>query len=181
MNKARIALLVSFITVFALVVYFTFFFKKTCGPVEDYVATRDRGAVIELFKANWYWLIASSDFSTEFMLDHKAPDKNPRYIGSLRFKVLRVDNQLVGFTASYMKKKGLGRILFLVIDERYRGKGYADILMKCTMDDLITLGSRRIILLTRESNVKAQSVYRRLGFQQYKYDPQGFVHFEYFS
>src|SRR5687767_7028066 len=93
--------------------YFSFFKNKTCGLVEDYVAPRDRQDVINLFKENWYWLIASNDFSTEFMLDRRAPDKNPRYLGSMHFKVLRIDTELAGFTASYMKKKDLGRILFL--------------------------------------------------------------------
>jgi len=179
-NLVIILALVFVIAGTAISVYYFSFKNKTCGLVEDYIAQRDRQDVINLFKENWYWLIASHDFSTEFMLDKRAPDKNPRYLGSMYFKVLRIDNQLAGFTASYIKKKDVGRILFLVINEKFRGKGYADLMMKCAIDHLVSLGSKRIILLTREQNIKAQKVYLRLGFTQYKYDPQGFVHYELF-
>lgn len=181
-NKYKMIIL-SFLILISVgisVYYFSFFKNKTCGLVEDYIPSRDRQDVINLFKENWYWLIASNDFSTEFMLDKRAPDKNPRYLGSMYFKVLRIDNQLAGFTASYMKKNDLGRVLFLVINEKFRGKGYADVMMKCAIDHLVSLGAKRVILLTREQNIKAQKVYLRLGFTQYKYDPQGFVHYEFF-
>lgn len=149
------------------------------GPIYQYSASRDRQGIIDLFKQNWYWLTATKDFSTEFMLDNRAPDKNIIYSGHLQMRVLRENNTLVGFVAYYMKTKDLGWLLFLVIDEAYRGQRKAETLATYAIDQMRLQGAKKVRLVTRTDNVSAQRVYRRLGFTQYKLDPTGFVYFEY--
>ena len=163
--------------------YFLFvqYKKDHSSLVETYQDSRDRRDVIGLFFSNWDWLVAGRPYSqgyVEDMLDKRTPMKNPFYIGALRFRVLRIDNMVVGFTAYYMKEKNIGWLLFLVIDERYRGKGYADLMTNDAIAELQKMGATKVRLLTRSTNVKAQHVYRRLGFHEYAYDPDGFVYFE---
>jgi ribosomal protein S18 acetylase RimI-like enzyme len=182
-NKKSIITLVIFvltlIAIGGLAYRFGLHRQITQNVVLDYLPARDREQIVQLFKNNWYWLIASHDFSVEFMLDHRAPDRNPLYTGSMKFNLIRVGNDLAGFIAYYMKASDIGWILFLVVDEKYRGKGYSDYLMHHAIDALKGFGAKKVRLLTRIQNIKAQKVYRRLGFTEYKYDPTGFLYFEY--
>lgn len=149
--------------------------------IQHYKDSRDRHDVIELFRKDWDWLVAGRSYSqgyVEDMLDKRTPRQNLLHIGALRFRVLRIDNKVVGFTAFYMKEKHLGWLLFLVIDAQYRSKGYADLMTKDAITELQKMGATKVQLLTRSTNVKAQRVYRRLGFEEYAYDPNGFVYFE---
>jgi len=75
------------------------------GPIYDFDPVRDTQEILSIFENNWHWLISSEDYSPEFMLKHRAPSKDPLYVGSLHIKVLREQNKLAGFTAYYMKKK----------------------------------------------------------------------------
>ena len=175
-----------FFTLLTVIIFGGYFlcirYKKSEGSlIETYQDSRDRRDVIGLFFSNWDWLVAGRPYSqgyVEDMLDKRTPMKNPLYIGALRFRVLRIDNMVAGFTAYYMREKHLGWLLFLVIDERYRGKGYADLMTKDAIAELQKMGASKVRLLTRSTNVKAQHVYRRLGFHEYAYDPDGFVYFE---
>jgi len=83
------------------------------GPIYDFNPARDTQEILAIFEHNWHWLISSEDYSPEFMLKHRAPSKDPLYIGSLHIKVLREQNKLAGFTAYYMKKKrGMKKLLY---------------------------------------------------------------------
>lgn len=143
---------------------------------------RDLKDIHNIFKNNWYWLIAS--FPTyepqyvDYMFKNKAAGLDPRHVGSLNIKVLRDGSELVGFVAYYMENWYEGRILFLAVNEKFRGKGYAEQLMKDAFGELKTLGATKLVLLTRVDNVRAQKIYNRLGFKEIKRDKEGFVHFE---
>jgi len=181
--SARHFIVFTLLTIMIVSGYFLFlrYKKGSDSLIETYQDHRDRHDVIKLFKSNWDWLVAGRPYSqgyVEDMLDKRTPMKNPLYIGALRFRVLRIDDMVIGFTAYYMEKKNVGRLLFLVLDERYRGKGYADLMTKDAISELQTTGATRVWLLTRSTNVKAQHLYRRVGFHEYAYDPDGFVYFE---
>jgi ribosomal protein S18 acetylase RimI-like enzyme len=183
MKKNRIIIFLATIFLFSAVFgWWVYKTQKSSGPtISEYQDSRDRVDVIEIFRQNWWWLIAGKDFSQKYvedMLDKRTPKNNPRLIGSLQFRVLRIGNNLAAFSAFYMEKKDTGRLLFLVTDENHRKKGYAELLAKETLNIMKKMGAKRIWLLTRANNERAQQLYRKLGFQEFYYDPDGFVHFE---
>jgi len=147
------------------------------AQILEYEPARDRQDIINLMKKNWYWLISSPDYSAEYMLDNQIPShREPRYKGALRIKVLRDDKNLLGFTAYYKLNFYEGRVLFLAVDETQRGKGYGEKLMRHALSELKKLGSYKICLDTRVDNLKAQSLYKRIGFIEESRD-DAFVHF----
>ena len=149
--------------------------------IKAYDQTRDLPAILEIFQKDWYWLIASKpEYSQEFveyMFKNSTPNKDPRYMGKLITKVLYENDQLVGFTSYYMKNFFIGIILFVVVKPEFRGKGYAQQLMKSAIEDLKQQGASLITLVTRTTNESAQKLYKRLGFTA-SYDQDGFVYFE---
>jgi len=149
------------------------------GPIYDFDPVRDTQEILAIFEHNWYWLISSEDYSPEFMLTHRAPSKDPLYVGSLHIKVLREQDKLVGFAAYYMKKKRLGQLLFLAVSQEFRGKGYAEQLVRYTLKDLANMGATHAQLVTRSTNFPARKLYNKIGFYEVKHHEDGFVYFEY--
>lgn len=156
--------------------------QKQDQLISFYNDARDNKEIHQIFKENWYWLIAS--FPTyepdyvNYMFKGKNAGLDPRFAGLLNTKVLRENNQLVGFVAYYMENWYEGRILFLAVREMFRGKGYAEKLLESAVEDLKTRGATKVVLLTRQSNLRAQKVYKRAGFAEISHDDEGFVHFE---
>ncbi|HRN78239.1 MAG TPA: GNAT family N-acetyltransferase [Candidatus Dependentiae bacterium] len=153
------------------------------GPFYTYDEARDLESILKLFQENWYWLIASRpDYSreyAEYFFKYRAPTRNPLHAGILQIKVLRVDNQLAGFTAYYKENPQVGILLFLAVDPIFRGKGYGEQLARFAVNDLIAQGAKKIQLVTRTVNFAAQKIYKRLGFQEVYRDDEGYVYFEY--
>jgi len=150
------------------------------GPIYEFDEVRDTQKILQIFDDDWYWLIESEDYSPEFMLKHRAPNKDPMYVGSLHIKVLREKNKLAGFTAYYLKKKGLYQVLFLAVNKNYRGKGYGEQLLRYALQDTKRLGAKKVRLVTRSANFPAQRLYKRVGFEQVDVREDGkFIYFEY--
>ena len=149
------------------------------GPIYEYQANRDTQDILSLFKSDWYWLVADDEYSPEFMLKYRAPRQDRMYEGRLRIKVLREGDQFIGFSAYYMKTKTIGFINFIAIKPAFRGKRYADILMRDALDGLINMGATEIQLVTRPTNINAQKVYRRFNFEE-TYNDGEFVYFTYY-
>ena len=147
--------------------------------IYDFDPVRDTQEILEIFKHNLYWLVSSEDYSPEFMLKHRTPNKNPLYVGSLHIKVLREQNKLAGFTAYYMEKKKLGKLLFLAVSQEFRGKGYGEQLVRYVLKDLENRGAHHVRLVTRTTNFPAIRLYKRIGFHEVERHEDGFVYFEY--
>jgi ribosomal protein S18 acetylase RimI-like enzyme len=141
---------------------------------------RDASFILDIFKHDWHWLVSeySTDFSPEYMLAHRASSKNPEHLGNLTIKVLYAKQEPLGFTAYYKKKFYEGFVLFLAIRHEFRSKGYAKILLRHAMDDLIAQGCTKIRLVTRTTNYPAMKVYRNAGFVETSRE-DGFIYFEY--
>lgn len=141
---------------------------------------RDTQQIINLFHKNWYWLLASDNFSPEFALKYLAPTHERSYLGTLKIAVLRQGDQLIGFVAYYLESSTEGRLLFLAVDSRFRRYKYGERLLRYGLQQLSFLGAKKIFLVTRTNNIPAQALYNRVGFYEVARDkPEGFVHFEY--
>jgi ribosomal protein S18 acetylase RimI-like enzyme len=153
------------------------------ASIYEYNESRDLESILKLFQDNWYWLIASlPEYSrdyAEYFFKYRSPNKNPLYAGRLHIKILRKNNEFIGFTAYYKQNPQVGILLFLAVDSAFRGKGYGDQLARYAVDDLIRLGVKRVQLVTRTVNFAAQKIYKRLGFKEMYRDDEGYVYFEY--
>ncbi len=150
--------------------------------IYPYDAARDEADVHQLIKDNWYWLIATPDYyfkdKIDFILHNMAPSMyEPRYFGKLHIKVMRKEGSLIGFVAYYKKSFYVGQVLFLCVDEKYRGKRYAETLLNTALEALKNEGCQIARLPTRATNFKAQAVYTRNGFTEYDRD-EGYVYYE---
>ena len=152
--------------------------QQTPDSIIPFQDDRDTTEILDIFEKDRYWLVSSEDYSPEFMLKNRAPNKHDsRYFGKLIIKVLRENDQFIGFTAYYMKNFCTGILLFVAVKPELRGKGYAQQLMKHAINDLKRQGASIITLVTRTTNESAQKLYKRLGFTV-SYEEDGYVYFE---
>ncbi len=133
-------------------------------PIYDFEFARDTEPILAMFKEDWYWLDASHEnYAPEYILyklKNRTPHINPLYTGSMRIKVLREQDQLVGFITYHKEGADSGRILYLGVKAAMRGKRYGELLARYAIDDLISMGSKKIRLVTRTDNLADRSSIR---------------------
>ncbi len=142
---------------------------------------RDTEPILAIFAADSYWLDAGYDETQDKyrrMLKYGYVNDNPMYPNRLKFKVLRDNDELIGFTAYYKTAPTVGKILFVAVRGDKRGKRYGQVLMNTAITELKKMGAKRIELVTRVSNTAAQKLYTRMGFKETARDDQ-YVSFGY--
>jgi ribosomal protein S18 acetylase RimI-like enzyme len=149
--------------------------------IADYNPATDKAPILAIFDKDWYWLVASprEEYSVEFMLDYRAPDPNPLYLGAMRIKVLREGNAFVGFVAYYIERVGVGKVLFLAVNDEFRGKRYGQKLLEYAIGDFASMGIKKVVLVTRIANTMSRPLYERIGFYEVRRDDEGFIYYEY--
>lgn len=158
---------------------FYYYWVTTHPFIYTFNQKRDTQPILEIFKQNWNWLVSSDDYDPAFTLKYLAPNNNRRYLGKLNINVLRQGNDLIGFVAYYMKSQDLGFLLFLAVDNRFRRQKYGELLLRYGLQQLTHLGAKKIRLVTRITNIPAQTLYKRVGFYEFSREPEGFIYFEY--
>ena len=153
--------------------------KTDKGKIYDFNPITDMQPVISIFNQNFDWLTANKNCSPTFLFKNRTYDNNPMHFGSLHIKVLREKDHVAGFTAYYMETQKQGRVLFVAVGHKFRGKGYGKILTQHAMDELRTMGAKHFALWTRTDNFPAQKIYKELGFVEVFDSGDGFVWFEY--
>ncbi|HLE76268.1 MAG TPA: GNAT family N-acetyltransferase [Candidatus Babeliales bacterium] len=158
-----------------------FFFVRQAGPqILEFDIARDGKGIMAIFDRDWDWLIPGSrdTFSPELMMAYRAPQQNPLYAGRLKIKVMRDGDALIGFVAWYMKSPEVGFLNFLDINPEYRGKGYAEKLLRYGMDQMFKAGAKKLEMVTWPHNVRSRALYDRVGWKVKRIDGQ--VHYEYY-
>lgn len=135
------------------------------GPIYDYNEVRDKADIKQMFEDEKWWLLMG-DYDVDFMLDYKAPHQDPLYVGSLHVKVLRENNQFIGFACYYKKTIAEGALLFLAIKKEFRKRGYACKLAQYVINDFAKMGIPKVTLVTRIQNIAGQATYNKLGFTE---------------
>lgn len=148
--------------------------------ISSYTAKRDRASLIKLFSDNWYTMTVR-EFNPEkhvtMWFDNADPNEWEKHLaGTMRNDVLWDNDQLVGVTSYYKQNFYQAKILFLLVDDTMRGKGYGKALIKHAIAQLKDMGIRKIILSTRVDNERAQRFYTNLGFVEEGRD-NGFVNY----
>lgn len=155
--------------------------SQSATGIYEFDSDRDTKQILEIFNKNWHWLIANEDTSPTFLFKYRTPNANPLLFGKMHIKVLRENGVLAGFISYYVDGPGDWQLLFMAVDNTFRGKGYGKKLVEYALSDMIAQGAERIWLVTRLSNTPAQRIYEAVGFKEYEYTESGYVYFEYIS
>jgi len=163
--KYGLIILFTLLTILGTIVLYQKIYYE--NSIQNYKPSRDRQFILDLFKKNWYWLTANDQLSPENVLDTSSlvyPDGSRK--ADLTIKVYLENNNPIGFIAYYKKRLYQGIIQFIAVDDKYRGKGYAQKLLNYAIDDLRHRGCINIKLLTRMSNHPARATYTKVGFKK---------------
>ena len=147
--------------------------------IENFNPKRDTKPILEIFDKNWYWLIESTreEYSPEFMLEHRTPDRNPKNFGKMKIKILRDRGKLAGFITYYKLSVFRGKLLFVGVSSQFRGKGYGTKLVNYAVNDMFNnMGCSIVELITRTDNVRSRGLYKKLGFSETPLE-KGFVQY----
>lgn len=168
-EKSYLFKLLAVVAVFAILTTgLVYKFYKEKSPITDFVYSRDAESILKIFDKDWYWLVLSSrdEYSPDFTLKNKTPDKDAANFGTLNIKVMREKDKLAGFTAYFKQKFYEGYILYVSVDSDFRGKGYGEKLTKYAVNALFEDGCSVVKLVTRVDNVRSRALYKKLGFQE---------------
>ncbi len=144
------------------------------SDISNYSADRDKAFIKDQFNKNWYMMTPDPTMDVDFLLDNKVPSKHQlQYMGKMDSKMLYDTNEPVGFISYYMATKYQGHIQFLIISEKYRGKRYGERLLKYALEDLKHQGAKTVKIYTRNENLSAQKLYKRVGFVESERVTQG--------
>ena len=171
MNSSKIYRFITIFLVLAFIVGGMYYWslQTNIGPIYTYDSQKDRAALIEIYKQNWFWLTtnpneADAIKSFEHNLDTLSSTYSPFDQSNLIIKVYRDAEGTKGFVAYHRDGWLAARILYLAINEKYRRRGYAELLMKYAIEDIKKQGYTRIDIFTRVVNERAQNLYKKFGF-----------------
>lgn len=128
---------------------------------------RDANAIEALFHKgdNFYWMVAGNpNYSVKFMLEHATTSQYEKR-HDLILKSAFLNDTLVGFLAYFKISQHVWRILYVIVDQDFRGQGIAKKILKYGVDACVKQGALKVILFTRSNNFKAQSMYKNFGFK----------------
>lgn len=179
-NAKKNSLFSTFFALFFASITLTACWPETGPQFSTFDMNRDSKQIIALFEKEWDWLIPGdrTTYSPEIMLAYRAPHGDPMYAGRMNISVLRERDQLIGFVAWYLKSPTLAFLNFVVVDPAFRGKRYAEKLVRHAMEAMVQKGVQKVTLVTRPWNERARAVYDRMGYTQTGLDDE-FVYFEY--
>lgn len=128
---------------------------------------RDKQAIKDLFAHNTWYLLGdeiAQSYDVDFMLDHKSSVQYAKH-NDLRLTVLQQAGSVVGFCGVYKTGLFVGKVLFIVVDQEHRGKGFAKKLLGEALSYLFEQEHcAKVTLVTRIENTAARSLYEKMGF-----------------
>lgn len=151
--------------------YYTKVYAAQAVKLVDFEYERDMADVLSIFDRNWYWLMVypQEEYDPNYLphvFKWGAPQADPLKKGMLTIKVLRHEGRVIAFTAYYMKTKISGFLLFVAVDNNFRGKKYGEALVNHALKAMIDRGAKQIQLNTRIDNLPARSLYKKMGFTE---------------
>lgn len=81
------------------------------------------------------------------------------------FRVLEIENQVIGYIGGYFYLED-GEILNFLIDKSKQHQGYGTILFESILQEARQKGIKKVTLEVRESNSNAISFYTKFGFSK---------------
>ena len=149
------------------------------GEFRDYNPAEHKAFILQEFKNNWRWLVETPDYDVVFTFDTHSPSKHEaKYFGTMNIKILYQEGKPVGFITYYMRTDSEGDILFVEVNEAFRGRKLAEKMVRYALDEMKKMGATTVKMLTYTGNVKAQKVYERIGFKEMYHD-EGHIFYKY--
>ena len=144
--------------------------QTTPAVITTYQPTIDSDTawIKSFFKRNMWWLASEpmNDFSLDYRFSHKVSSEYPEQAQPMSTFMLKHHKQPIGFISYYKENTTVGKILFVGIDESWRGHGYVVPLLNQATKDLCVQGCRFVDLVTRTQNLAAQASYKKYGFYE---------------
>jgi ribosomal protein S18 acetylase RimI-like enzyme len=158
------------------------FYEHTSFKIRDFDYQTDGQAIDALFHKgdNFYWMIGGrpehrSEYSVDFMLRYRSSSQYEKKY-NLILKTILVDGRIAGLLAYHPESSRVWRLLFLIVDQDFRGRGFAKKMLKYAVDDMLARGAIQLVVYTRNNNFKAQKMYTDFGFKQVGTSNEG-VHY----
>jgi ribosomal protein S18 acetylase RimI-like enzyme len=174
--------IVLFAALFSIIIAAFFLKVRFRGKKENLVVIRtyeknDQKAVLNMLYDNWFWLIEGEcrkeDYDFKKQLDEKRTDSCNGE--ELNIKVITVDGMVAGYSTyhRYFDDKII-KIQFLCIEKKYRRMHLAEKLVKNVIEEIFSKDEvEMIILTTRSENIRAQNLYKKLGFEEIQKEEDG--------
>lgn len=84
-------------------------------------------------------------------------------------KAIYSDSGLIGMLAYYLHDGKYGYFYWLyhlMIQKKYQGKGYGEAAVKLAVEEMRELGAKEIRTMYMPGNIRAQNLYKKLGFEE---------------
>ncbi|KKR96819.1 MAG: hypothetical protein UU47_C0007G0037 [candidate division TM6 bacterium GW2011_GWE2_41_16] len=141
--------------------------RQTLGNVTiQRYATGDDQMIRTFFKDNWYWMVGDEcvDFSLDYVLTHMVSSNRPQDARPLTIDMLYKDKKTIAFIMYFQKDSFNGKILFVGVQQNWRGHGYSGKLTQHALKTLCAQGCINVEIVTRVQNTSAQAAYVKAGF-----------------
>lgn len=128
---------------------------------------RDIRDVEKLFEKDFYWLTTRDSYDVRAMLARRTSEfTNPNVNNDLFIYIMRdkATDKLIGFFTFFKLSFYKGQILFVSVDEVFRGKRYGQKMTQFMLDKMKEMGIVKATLFTRLDNKPARKLYERMGF-----------------
>jgi|GEM_PF-6717043 len=134
--------------------------------VEEYNKERDWKAVTDIFRESWELLVLSGPYRENLIEILFTPhNKNDDSNLSKYMKVMRRDNQTIGFATLYMRDlEKQGSIEVFGIAKEHQRHYNGTTLLNYSIDELAKLGATHTLLHVAKSNEPAMAFYEKRGF-----------------
>lgn len=169
MFSHRFRVIVGSIVVASMVLFGFSWFMQKQGPIYQYKSDQHKAQLLKIFDQNYFWLTTEANpFSAhanfERALDTLSSSIAVQDRGNLSVAVYYTKRTAQGFVSYYMLTPTRGKILHLAVDENSRRQGIAAKLLDYAIGELEKCGAKKIELLTRIKNERAQGLYYKYGF-----------------
>ena len=154
-----------------------YYFWSPRSGVYSFNDDRNSEFLHDLFKENWYWLVVDKkhiydEEYVNYFIENKTVRSAPHQYGKNQMKVYFVDGKPAGFTSFFTRTSYIGKLLFLVVLEEYRGKGIGKKLLNSATETLFEQGCFKVELIVRTENKAAIRLYEGAGFEKYAEDEE---------
>jgi ribosomal protein S18 acetylase RimI-like enzyme len=144
--------------------------QKDILKLTPYNNATDKEDILHILKENFFWIIHGCtfeeyDFASKLeagVVTFEGEDANK----PMNIIVMKDKKRVAGFLTYYVYQSGIGRIHLLGVDKEYRRCGIGEKLARYAIEDLFKQDINVIFLITLRENIRAQNLYKKLGFVQ---------------
>lgn len=130
---------------------------------------RDIRDVEKTFQDDFYWLTTRDSYDVRAMLTRRSSEFTDPSVNNNMFIYIMRDKAtdgFIGFVTFFRLSFYKGQILFVSVNNAFKGKGYGQKLTQYALDKMKEMGMVKATLFTRLDNTRARKLYERIGFKE---------------